>query len=52
MIVYVIYDPLLETVLCVHEKAGMVCRTCDKKKYHERCAYQLCECKRKVITKC
>jgi hypothetical protein len=51
MYVYVIYDPLVEKVLCVHEKSGMVCRTCDKKKYHKRNAYQLYENKRKIVNK-
>ena len=49
--VYVIYDPLLEKVLCVHAKSGQTCPTCDKRKYHKRGAYQLYENKRMIATK-
>ena len=28
--VYVIYDPLFEKVLCVHDKSNMVCNSCRK----------------------
>jgi hypothetical protein len=48
MIVYVTFDPLLETVLCVHEKPNTWCEVCGKKKYQERKAYQIFHFKRKV----
>lgn len=48
--VYVIYDPLLEKVLCVHEKYGMECKKCNKSKYEERDSYHLEQHKRKVKT--
>ena len=51
MYVYVIYDPLRETVLCVHEKPNMRCKTCGKKKYRDRGAYQLMSFKRKIVNK-
>lgn len=47
--VHVIYDPLLEQVLCVHDKPNKRCRKCNKKKYEERKAYQLESVKRKII---
>ncbi len=28
--VYVTYDPLLEKVVCVHDKSNTFCNTCDK----------------------
>ena len=46
--VYVIVDPLFEVVLCVHDKPNQTCRTCGKKKYSSREAYQLIEEKRKI----
>ena len=46
--VYVTYDPLVETVLCVHEKPNSLCKVCDKKKYQKRAAYQLCQKKLKL----
>jgi hypothetical protein len=49
--VYVTFDPLLEQVLCVHEKPNKTCRTCGKRKYANRRTYQLVECKRKIISK-
>lgn len=46
--VYVIYDPLLEKVLCVHSKPNKTCDVCGKKEYNKRRAYQLEEHKRKI----
>ena len=39
--VYVTYDPLIERVLCVHDKPNSVCRICKKREYDKRAAYQL-----------
>lgn len=46
--VYVTYDPLLETVLCVHEKPDTVCKVCNRREYRKRAAYQLCQKKLKL----
>jgi hypothetical protein len=47
--VYVIYDPLIETPICVHNEPNMRCKVCSKKEYKKRCAYQLVE--KKFIVK-
>ena len=49
--VYVRFDPLLEQVLCVHEKPNMTCRVCGKREYKNRGAYQLRQYKRKIVDK-
>jgi len=43
MTIYVIYDPLFERPLCVHNKPNMVCKVCKKKEYAKRSTYQLME---------
>jgi len=48
MFVYIIYDPLLEKVLCVHTKPNTSCPVCDKAEYRKRESYHLEECKKKV----
>ncbi len=49
--VFVIYDPLAEKVLCVHEKSNMQCRICGKKKYETNHGYYLQSHKRSIKTK-
>lgn len=49
--VYVIFDPLLETIVCVHDKPNMTCDACKKREYKKRNTYQLVEVKRVVKTK-
>jgi hypothetical protein len=46
--VYVRYDPLLEVVLCVHEKPDTHFKVCNKGEYKKRNAYQLCQKKLKL----
>ena len=46
--VYVIFDPLLETIVCVHDKPNETCDACKKREYKKRNTYQLVEVKRKV----
>jgi hypothetical protein len=46
--VYVIFDPLLETIVCVHDKPNMTCDACKKREYKKRNTYQLVEVKRKI----
>ena len=46
--VYIIYDPLFEKVLCVHEKPGMECKGCKKIRKERNSAYFLEEFKRKI----
>ena len=52
MFVYVTYDPLLEKVLCVHDKPNQFCSVCKPVwKQRERdndYAYQIYEEKRKL----
>ena len=52
--VYVIYDPLYEKVLCVHDAIDMECNNCKKirKKRQEHLgAYHLVKKKRLIKTK-
>jgi hypothetical protein len=46
--VYIIFDPLLETIVCVHDKPNETCDACKKREYKKRNTYQLVEVKRKV----
>jgi hypothetical protein len=48
--VYVIFDPLYERVLCVHDKPNMRCHECKKRKYEKRNTYQLIETKHAIKT--
>jgi hypothetical protein len=43
--VYVIFDPLLETVICVHDKPDKECRLCEQIGNEKRDAYYLEEIK-------
>lgn len=52
--VYVIYDPLYEKVLCVHEKANMDCNLCRgirEQREKEKCVYFLEEHKKLIHEK-
>lgn len=50
MKVYVIYDPLLERVICVHEEPDMECKDCKELSIErEKSAYHLQECERDVV---
>lgn len=46
--IYVRYDPLLEVVVCAHEKPDTHCKVCSKREYQKRNAYQLCQKKLKL----
>lgn len=49
--VYVIYDPLLEKVVCVHAKSNMKCSSCIKENdlySNRRDLYPLQEIKKKI----
>jgi len=48
--VYVIFDPLLETVVCVHSKSGKECELCKPIRSENRDAYHLEEIKCLVQT--
>jgi hypothetical protein len=50
MYIYVTFDPLLELVLCVHDKPNQTCKICGKKKYAKRKAYNIYKVKRKVVS--
>lgn len=41
--VFVIYDPLYERPVCVHNRKGIQCPQCDKEEYHDRNSYHLIE---------
>jgi hypothetical protein len=49
--VYVIFDPLYEKVLCVHDKPNKTCDVCKKREYTQRDRYQLVENKLSIKTK-
>lgn len=49
-VVYVIYDPLYETPICVHDEPDKTCSVCNKRKYKQRLAYQLVEKKLGIIS--
>ena len=49
--VYVIYDPLYEKVLCVHEKSNMECNLCrqiSKERYESHSVYHIEEHKKLI----
>jgi hypothetical protein len=48
--VYVIYDPLYEKVLCVHDEMNMECDTCKPIRKKRNIYYLECE-KRLIKTK-
>lgn len=48
--VYITYDPLLEQVICAHDKPNKDCVVCGKKEYKNRDLYQLEEYKLKIRT--
>jgi len=47
--VYIILDPLHETVVCVHDKPNVKCDKCNDKKYSVRQAYHLVERKHFIV---
>ena len=49
--VYVIYVPLYERVLCVHNEPNMECDACRKTRKERDNAYYLRECKKLIKTK-
>jgi hypothetical protein len=50
MKVYVIFDPLLERVVCVHEEADMECKDCKELGVERgKTAYYLSEHEREVV---
>ena len=49
--VYVIYDPLYEKVLCVHDESNMECNNCKKTRKERDGAYSLEEHKKLIKTK-
>lgn len=54
MYVYVTYDPLLEKVVCVHDKSNKLCSKCGKiwrERERNKSLYQLVEEKRMLKTK-
>lgn len=47
--VYIIYDPLNERIICVHNKTNVECRKCKKIRKENRDAYHLQEYKRIIF---
>jgi len=47
--VYVIFDPLIERVICVHDNPNYQCATCVKKYEEQRNAYHIKEIKQRLI---
>lgn len=49
--VYVVYDPLYEKVLCVHDEPNMECNNCKRIRKTRKGAYYLEEHKKLIKTK-